>query len=143
MNDPKPERIIQREIVEFLKARRWHVERLFADAYQNGFPDLFAAHERWGLRWIEVKRPDDYSFTLRQRQKWPVWERVGIGIWILTAATQEQYDLLFKPPNWREFWKPSYRVPTREDIDAMLDEMDREYEREQQREQEREQEQST
>jgi hypothetical protein len=52
-------------------------------------------------------------------------------IWILTAATQEQYDLLFKPPNWRDFWKPSFAVPTKADIDAMLDELDREEEQSQ------------
>ena len=44
--------------------------------------------------------------------------------WILTAATQEQYDLLFKAPNWRDFWKPSFEVPN---VDAMVDEVAGEY----------------
>ena len=30
-----------------------------------------------------------------KKQKWPVWEAYGIGIWILTAATQAEYDKLF------------------------------------------------
>jgi hypothetical protein len=127
----KLESKIQREIAEYLRIRGWHVERMLANSYQSGIPDLYAFHKKWGQRWIEVKRAEDYSFTLRQRQKWPVWEKADIGIWILTAATQEQYDLLFKPPNWREFWKPSFVTPTREDVDAMIDEMAREYEQSQ------------
>ncbi len=134
MNEQKPEVQIQRELVAFLKARGWHVERLFADAFQNGFPDLFAAHVKWGQRWIEVKRPDEYSFTLRQRQKFPAWEKARIGIWILTAATQEQYDLLFKAPNWRKFWKSSFEIP---DVDAMIDELAREHEQQIEREREK------
>ena len=131
MSDDKPELHVQRELVEFLKVRGWHVERMLADSYQNGLPDLYAYHKKWGARWIEVKRPKDYSFTKRQRQKWPEWERAGISIWILTAATQEQYDLLFKPPNWRDFWKPSYQTPTTSDVDAMIDVLAREYEQSQ------------
>ena len=125
-SDGKMELHIQRELVEFLRDRVWHVERMLADAYQNGIPDLFCYHRKCGMRWVEVKRPEGYSFTLRQRQKWPIWEKAGIGIWILTAATQEQYDLLFQPPNWRSFWRPSFQTATITDIDAMLDELVRE-----------------
>ena len=63
-----------------------------------------------------------YSFTRKQKIKWPIWERYGCGIWILTAATQVEYDKLFAPPNWREYWKPSWDVVP--DIDALLDELD-------------------
>lgn len=122
-SENKLELHIQRELVEFLRTRGWHVERMLADAYQNGIPDLFCFNRKWGMRWVEIKRPEGYSVTLRQRQKWPVWEKAGIGIWILTAATQQQYDLLFRPPNWRDFWKPSFQTPTTADIDAMLDEL--------------------
>jgi len=121
--EAKLELDIQRELVKFLRARGWHVERMSADAFQNGIPDLFCYHKKWGMRWVEVKRPANYSFTLRQRQRFPAWQEDGIGIWILTAATQEQYDLLFQPPNWRDFWRPSFAVPTIADIDAMLDEL--------------------
>ena len=55
-------------------------------------------------------------------------------MWILTAATQEQYDLLFKPPNWRDFWKPSFEIP---DVNAMIDELAREREKEIEKERER------
>jgi len=126
MSQDKPESQIQEELIEFLKAHQWHVEPISADAFQNGLPDLFCAHKDLGTRWVEVKRPTGYTFTLRQRQRWPVWEEFGIGIWILTAATQEEYDKLFKPPNWHDYWKEGFRVPTQADIDAMFDEMNRE-----------------
>ena len=125
-SEDKRELQIQRELVAFLKARDWHVERMLGNAYQTGIPDLYCYHRKWSERWIEVKRPEGYSFTLRQRQKWPAWEKAGIGIWILTAATQQQYDLLFGPPNWRSFWRPSFQTATITDIDAMLDELVRE-----------------
>ena len=129
--DRKLELEIQRELVEFLCARGWHVERMLGNSYQFGIPDLFCFHQKWGMRWVEVKRPQGYSFTLRQKQKFPEWEKAGVGIWILVAATQEQYDLLFKPPNWRGFWRKSFALPTRTDVDAMIDELAREYEHEQ------------
>ena len=96
---------------------------MIGNAFQYGIPDLYCHHEKWGGRWIDVKNPGKYSFTREQKIKWPAWERYGCGIWILTAATQEEYDKLFAPPNWREFWKPSWGdVP---DIDQLLDELDR------------------
>ena len=52
-----------------------------------------------------------------------------------TSVTQEQYDLLFKAPNWRDFWKRSFAVPTTGDLDAMIDELAREHEQEQASEQ--------
>jgi hypothetical protein len=53
-----------------------------------------------------------------------VWEAFGIGIWILTAATQAEYDKLFRPPNWRAYWKKSWGEAP--DVDALLDELERE-----------------
>ena len=126
MSQDKPELQIQEELIEFLKAHQWHVEPISADAFQNGLPDLFCAHKDLGTRWVEVKRPTGYTFTLRQRQRWPVWDEFGIRIWILTAATQEEYDKLFGPPNWHDYWKEGFRVPTQADIDALFDEMNRE-----------------
>ncbi len=131
IRERKLESKIQRELAEYLRVRGWHVERMLANAYQTGIPDLYAFHKKWSSRWIEVKRAEDYSFTRAQRRKWPEWEKAGIPIWILTAATQEQYDLLFKQPNWREFWRPSFAVPTREEVDAMIDELARQHEQSQ------------
>jgi hypothetical protein len=116
-----PEYYIQCDLIQFLQDRGWLVERMIGNAFQTGIPDLFIAHPRWGQRWLDVKQPKRYSFTKAQKLKWPRWEKAGIGIWILTAANQEQYDLLFKSPNWREFWKPSWSVLP--DIDKLLSEV--------------------
>jgi Holliday junction resolvase len=121
-----PEWHIQQDLIRYLRARGWHVERLIGNAYQSGLPDLFIAHPKWGVRLIDVKNPKRYGFTKAQKQKWPILEKYGVGIWILTAANQEQYDLLFKKPNWREFIKGNWNIPTQEDISKMLDELDRE-----------------
>lgn len=122
-----PEWYVQKDLIFFLKCREWHVERVIGNALQMGLPDLFIAHKRWGTRWLDVKRPGSkYSFTKAQKRKWPILDAFGVGIWILTAATQAQYDLLFKPPNWKDFWKESWGIIP--DIDALLDELDREAE---------------
>jgi len=122
-----PEWHIQRDVIRYLTIRGWHVERTHGNLYQTGFPDLYAAHPKWGTRWIDVKQPKRYSFTRDQKRKWPVWESFGIGIWILTAASQEEYNKLFKPPNWRAYWKRTWApIPTQADIDRMLDELRRE-----------------
>lgn len=119
-----PEWYIQRDVVAYLEARGWLVERMIGNAFQTGIPDLYCHHPKWGARWIDCKQPKRYSFTKAQRLKWPRWEQAGIGIWILTAASQEEYDKLFGPPNWRHYWKASWGdLP---DIDAILDELARE-----------------
>ena len=120
----RPEAKIQTALIEFLEGRGWMVEPTHGNAYQKGIPDLFNAHVRHGWRWVDCKVEGKYSFTKAQIQKWPVWEKNGVGIWILTAATEEQYDKLFKPPNWREYWKPRYGEL--DDIDALLRELQNE-----------------
>ena len=106
-----PEWFIQKDVIKFLEARGWHVEHTHGNLYQTGFPDLFAAHKKWGTRWIDCKQPKKYSFTKAQKQKWPLWESYRIGIWILTAATQAEYDKLFGPPNWRTTPRQAGRFP--------------------------------
>ena len=93
-------------------------------------------HKQWGHRWVEVKRPKGYSFTKRQKQRFPAWSAEGIGIWILTAATEEQYKLLFGPPNWRDFWRESMAIPDRATVDRMIDMLAQEYQQSQAAEQE-------
>jgi hypothetical protein len=117
-----PEWHIQQDLIKFLEARGWLVERMIGNAFQTGIPDLYCHHPKWDYRWIDVKVKGRYSFTKAQKHKWPLWEKYGAHIWILTGATQEQYDLLFGPPNWRQFWKSSW--DTKIDIDALLDELD-------------------
>lgn len=116
-----PEWYIQRDLIEYLQTRSWLVERMIGNAYQVGIPDLFAHHIKWGSRWIDVKVKNRYTFTPAQKIKWPMWEKHGLGIWILVAANQSEYNKLFGPPNFRDYWKASW--DERPDIDAMLDEL--------------------
>ena len=120
-NKHGPEYKIQREFIRYLRDRQWLVERMIGNAYQIGIPDIYAGHLQYGTRWIDLKNPVAYEFTRAQRQKWPVWAKYGVGIWIITAATDEEYRKLFQPPNWREYWKDKYdEEPT---IDELLDEL--------------------
>ena len=116
-----PEWHIQKALCDFLRTRGWTVEEMHGNAFQRGIPDLYLFKRDIGHRWVDVKQPKRYSFTKAQRIKWPAWDRAGIGIWILTAATQIEYDKLFASPNWLEFWKPSWAMPTEAEMDALLD----------------------
>lgn len=119
-----PEWYIRRDIKAMLEQRGWHVEIMVGSAFQTGIPDLYCFHQnKWGERWIDAKNPESYNFTKAQKFKWPLWERKGIGIWILVAGTQEEYNKLFQPPNWRSYVKKTWKLPTPEEIDQMLDEM--------------------
>lgn len=94
-----PEAIIQRDIVAFLRARNWHVMETHGNLYQAGFPDLYAFCSRYRQRWIEVKNPLSYKFQQSQLDNFP---KMG-DVWILVAATEFEYNKLFKPPNWTTY----------------------------------------
>ncbi len=116
-----PEWHIQKALIEFLQTRGWIVEPMHGSAFQRGIPDLYLFRKDWGARWVDVKYSKRYGFTKAQRIKWPTWDRAGIGIWILAAATQKEYDKLFAPPNWLEYWKDSWAMPTEAEMDVLLD----------------------
>lgn len=105
------ESTIQRRVKAELIAAGWHVEVLSCNAYQKGIPDLYAFKIHRGKeihRWIDVKRPKGGTLTKHQVQKWSAWEKIGLGVWILTGQ-EPDYDLvLCRRPNWREWWKPRY-----------------------------------
>jgi hypothetical protein len=103
-----PEWRIQQDLIEYLRIRDWLVEVTHGNIYQIGFPDLFLAHKKYGTRWVDVKNEERYTFTAAQREKWPIWDSFGVGVWILTAANEENYQRLFQPPNWRAYWKASW-----------------------------------
>ncbi|KKM06034.1 hypothetical protein LCGC14_1748030 [marine sediment metagenome] len=99
----KPESYLQEKIRDFLKLRDWAVFNTHGTMYSSGLPDIYCMHTRYGTRWIEVKMPENYSFTPAQLDVFPMFSAKGVGIWILTAAIEEQYKLLFKPANWHTF----------------------------------------
>lgn len=95
-----PERVIQDDLIDFLKIRDWLVMETHGNLYQKGFPDLYIAKRGFGARWVEVKNPVKFAFTGAQLEAFPKLTAEGIGIWILTAATEHEYAKLFRPPNW-------------------------------------------
>jgi hypothetical protein len=103
-----PEAIIQREFIKYVQLRGWWVERMIGNALQKGIPDIYIFHPEHGDRWIDLKNAKGYEFTTAQRIKWPLWEKFGRDIWIITGWADEDYDKLFNPCNWRDYWKPKY-----------------------------------
>lgn len=95
-----PEAKIQEEIIKFLTLRNWLCRSTHGNIFQFGFPDLYCAHRRYGARWIEVKNGEAYSFTPAQMEFFPKLSAAGVGVWILTAATDHEYEKLFSPANW-------------------------------------------
>ena len=94
------ERKIQNAIKDMLRKKEWTVMETHGNMYQYGFPDLYACCREHGQRWIEVKVDGNYDFTSAQLKYFPLIQAAGIGIWILTAATYQEYEKLFKEPNW-------------------------------------------
>lgn len=104
-----PEAKIQAKIVEFLKCRDWYVKVMIGNAFQWGVPDLYAVHNKYGPRWIEVKNPLAYSFTAAQLIEFPKMVACGGGIWVLFSSEVDEMEKLFKPSNWFEvFFKWSH-----------------------------------
>lgn len=100
------------------------------NAFQKGLPDLFLGHPKHGWRWVDIKVLGAYSFTKAQKLKWPEWEKYGVGIWILGATARDdctvqhmtrEYEKLFGPPNWRDFWRDSWGELG--DVDKMIEEL--------------------
>lgn len=100
-----PEAKIQDDIIKELRYREWMVKETHGNMYQSGFPDLYAAHLKWGPRWIEVKYKESYSFTPAQLHWFPLFAAVHIGIWILTGADETELAKLFGPANWHTYLK--------------------------------------
>lgn len=98
-----PEAAIQEKLMALLKSFDWACIATHGNEYQMGFPDLYCAHSFHATRWVEVKNPAKYEFTRAQLTVFPLLASKGVGIWILTAATEEEYKKLFKPPNWYQY----------------------------------------
>lgn len=97
-----PEAKIQANLKKYLELRGWHVMETHGNLFQRGFPDLYCTHPTHKQRWIEVKNASSYQFTPAQLENFPLISK-GAGIWILVAATPEEYKKLFSPPNWSAY----------------------------------------
>lgn len=96
----RPEEALQEKIIAYLQARRWYVNPTHGNMFQRGFPDLFCCHHQFGVRWVEVKVAERYSFTPAQLREFPLMCANGSGVWIMCDATDSEYAKLFKPCNW-------------------------------------------
>lgn len=94
-----PEDIIQEAIIDMLEKKGWFVKHLHGNMYQRGFPDLFAARKGM-IRLIEVKNPKVWKFEETQIELFGELAKQQIGVWIMFAATEEEYAKLFKPANY-------------------------------------------
>jgi hypothetical protein len=97
-----PEAKIQKAIKEMLELKGWWVKPTHGNAHTSGWPDLWASHPLYGSRWIEVKLPGmkGSKFTTAQKRDFPKFCSTGSDVWILTAATEDEYQKLFKEGNW-------------------------------------------
>lgn len=97
-----PEAKIQRDIILMLETKGWWTKTTHGNAHTDGWPDIWASHKTIGNRWIEVKLPNmkGSHFTSAQLRDFPQFNNVGGGVWVITAATEEEYLKLFKEPNW-------------------------------------------
>jgi hypothetical protein len=118
---------IQASICRFLRDRGWHVERIVGLGIQFGLPDLLVCHAQWGIRFVEVKNEDKFGFTKAQKWKFPLLMKNGCGIWVLTQATEEQYQRLFTTPNLWDYLDPA-DCPTPDTLASLLDELEGESE---------------
>jgi len=99
----RPEAKIQQAIKDMLTLKGWYVMVTHGNMFQSGFPDLYATHSKYGARWIEVKNPGKYAFTPAQLEHFPKLVANGTGVWILIGGTENEYQKLFKSPNWYQY----------------------------------------
>jgi hypothetical protein len=107
-----PEAKIHAAIESYLRSREWYVKSTHGNQFQAGFPDIYASHLKYGMKWIEVKNPEQFSFTPAQIKEFPKMSAAGTYIWILCDATDAEYERLFKPANWME-WFVCYQAGCR------------------------------
>lgn len=82
-----------------LRIQEWIVIRTHGNKFQAGFPDLYCIHHVYGERWVEIKLPNEESFTEYQAYYFPLIRTV----WVLTGTTNSEYSKLFRDPNFN-FW---------------------------------------
>jgi hypothetical protein len=80
---------------------------IHGNLFQKGLPDKYCFHREYKQRWVEVKVPSHYRFTPAQLVNFPLIDRCGIGIWVLTDASEAEYEKLFSKPNWKKLLKKS------------------------------------
>lgn len=98
------ESVIQKDIVKFLTLRGWLVHETNMNHMEQGWPDLNAMHPKYGVRFIDVKRKERWIITPAQQQDWPMMHQFGFGPYIMTGANEAEYQKLFGPPNYMDYF---------------------------------------
>ena len=109
----RPEAKVQKEVISYFRNKGWLVLPTHGNQYQHGFPDLFCTHSRYGPRWVEIKLPEmkGSHFTAAQLEYFPKLCANGSGVWIVTAPTLVQYEMVVKePPNWWQYLATARRT---------------------------------
>jgi len=101
----KPETDLQDDIVKMLIYKGWFCKETHGNMFQSGLPDIFVTHYKYGHRWVEVKMPTRKGdvFTPAQHETFPKLCANGSGVWVLVAATEKEYEKLFKGHNWWQY----------------------------------------
>lgn len=98
------EKDIQARIFDRLVELQWFVKILHGCAFQVGMPDMFAARIDKGYRFIEVKKPyGKCKFQPSQLKTFPLMEKQGVGVWILSNFDDNAIRLLDGPANYKDF----------------------------------------
>jgi hypothetical protein len=100
-----PEDLIVKALRDLLHCKGWYTIKTHGNIYQSGLPDIYATHSRYGMRWIEVKDPNRAGdvFTNAQHEVFPKITANGGSVWVLVAATEEEYAKLFERGNWYQY----------------------------------------
>jgi hypothetical protein len=93
-----------------LVLKGWYCKDTHGSLYSSGWPDIYATHSKYGIRWVEVKNKDRSGgidiFTPDQLEVFPKLCANGSGVWVLVDDTELEYKKLFAPFNWYVYlWK--------------------------------------
>jgi len=98
----QPERDeVSRPLVAFMRKRGWHCTKMHGNMYQQGVPDLYCTHPKFGVKWVETKVVGK-KLRATQRKLFREWAQHGSGnIWVINHC--DDYGKLFDPPNWYRY----------------------------------------
>lgn len=97
----RPEMKLQKEVLDRLTLMGWYAKATHGSEFQVGFPDIFACHRSYGVRWIEMKLPGNtVRFEESQIESFTQMALHGAGVWVLQGSSDYEIRKLFTPPNW-------------------------------------------
>ena len=107
----QPEQAGAKRLKTLMQRAGWEIDKTHGNVYMKGWPDYYAAHKRFGTRWIETKASGTGQLSLGQIEFFNRWTRAGVGIWVL--RDEKDYPWLFERPNWHLWIDPLSRPHSR------------------------------